>query len=568
MMKFYPFFFFFTVTTRLTHNYGVAADVVISEIADKGTSADVCSGNDWVELYNDGTEAVDVSGWILHDDKGPDDEEALTFSSGSSTSVIGAGEFLLLCTEQQGEDAVNSPQFGIGKSDTITLIDTSTGSIIASEVTLTGYGGDAAAAAEGTIVVTFSLDAADGTFKYTTTPTPGSVNVISTPPVLPSIQERLAAQNALGTRFFNMDDNGLPLADGSGLPAMVDFYIDMEEDAYQDLMQNATYQTYVPFTSARVVSNTSLGQEQVLWTLSNPGRIRTKGQYTLVMGTCIGSPTLPFMIDLNSKNDDDNNNDEEVSTQQSSSSTNMFGMERLYLRNHMDDWSYMREWTSHRMLARFGLPHLRSRTVRFFINNNKIGLYTLMEAVDQDYVYHRSFPTTNFNKNDYALYKVKTLSRNCGRWSESELSEAQARLNRGESVGDDATPYFFKDGDHREKIPVLSWDESSQCNQFFRSNMGREADDVRLAYLRYNQDCGTMLVEEGLIDRDLGNGDVYDTEMATFINDHLAGNTCDAYCQNSNLASKVNLDNWLKNFAVYAVALIQDSVSFLLFFFV
>ena len=162
------------------------ANVVISEIADKGT-ADACNGNnDWVELYNNGSDAVDLAGWILHDDKGPDDEEAFTFGSSSgSSNVIAAGEFLLLCMEL--EDDVNSlsPQFGIGDTDTITLLDTTTMSntsssgstpeIIASQVQLTGGNTDATLN-----VMTYALDEADGSYKYTTTSTPGLPNVITT----------------------------------------------------------------------------------------------------------------------------------------------------------------------------------------------------------------------------------------------------------------------------------------------------------------------------------------------------------------------------------------------------
>jgi CotH kinase protein/Lamin Tail Domain len=576
-MNFYRFFFcLFFISTSLALLSGVVvvtANVVISEIAAKGTADDVCNGSDWVELYNNGVDAVDVSGWILHDDKGPEDEEAFTFpydddDDSSSNATIAAGEFLVLCMEQEDDDFDSSPQFGIGDTDTITLLDTTTssdssGGIVVAEVALSS----SQEQEEGsTVVTTFALDEADGTFKYTTTSTPGLPNTITAPPpVLPSIQERLAAQNALGTRFFNMDDNGLPVADG--MPAMVDFHIEMTKDAYQDLLQNATHQLYVPFTSARVVmaaaanGNESLAEsDNMLAEVSGGGRIRTKGQYTLITGVCLGSPALPFMIDFNNN---DNDNDDASSTTAAEKQQTMFGIERLYLRNHMDDWSYMREWTSHRMLARFGLPHLRSRTVRFYINNNPIGLYTLMEAVNQDYVFYRSFPTVNLN--NFALYKVKTISRYCGQYDDSyELTQAQSRL---ESDTESTPPYSYEDGNHREPIPVLGMDAASECNQLFRQTMGRENDDVLLAYLRYNQDCGTMLVEEGLIDRDLGNSE-YDTEMAQFINNHLAGNVCDEYCQNSNLANEVKMDNWLKNFAVYAVALIQDSVSFCLFRFV
>jgi hypothetical protein len=241
-----------------TYDY-VVADVIISEIAAKGTDDDAFCNNDngnsdWVELYNNGADAVDITGWILHDDKGPEiDDEAFVFSN----TVIAAGAFLVLCTEQENDS--NSPQFGIGESDTITLLDKTTTSSsnssssnstnVTSQVQLAERDDGTVGTATVTATVTFALDETDGTFKYTTTPTPGQVNTITTaPPALPSstsIHERWTAQNALATRFFNMDDDGLPVADG--LPALVDFHITMDESAHQDLMLNATYQLYVPY---------------------------------------------------------------------------------------------------------------------------------------------------------------------------------------------------------------------------------------------------------------------------------------------------------------------------------
>lgn len=64
------------------------------------------------------------------------------------------------------------------------------------------------------------------------------------------------------------------------------------------------------------------------------------------------------------------------------------------------------------MLARFGLPHLRARKARFYINDELMGYYTLLEAPDQDYAFHRSFP--DFDPENYALYKVKIYARDCG----------------------------------------------------------------------------------------------------------------------------------------------------------
>jgi uncharacterized Zn-binding protein involved in type VI secretion len=65
-----------------------AASVWVNEVADKGDytvcgGAGVVSGRDWVELYNDATSAADISGWKLHDNKGPDNGEAYIFPAGT-----------------------------------------------------------------------------------------------------------------------------------------------------------------------------------------------------------------------------------------------------------------------------------------------------------------------------------------------------------------------------------------------------------------------------------------------------------------------------------------------------
>ena len=72
----------------------------------------------------------------------------------------------------------------------------------------------------------------------------------------------------------------------------------------------------------------------------------------------------------------------------------------------MYDGSYMRDWFMHRALARFGLPYLRTRHVRLFINGEKVGIYALMESMVQDYVFARSYPS--YDPGNYGLFKMKT----------------------------------------------------------------------------------------------------------------------------------------------------------------
>jgi hypothetical protein len=108
--------------------------------------------------------------------------------------------------------------------------------------------------------VSFALDnEADGTtYNYTATPTPGVENIITR---VPTRKERLVAQNAAGIDFFNMDDRGLPVP--TGMAAMMDLHVTMDEVEYQALMQNASYQMYSPFTSARVVTTKTSAADAV-----------------------------------------------------------------------------------------------------------------------------------------------------------------------------------------------------------------------------------------------------------------------------------------------------------------
>ena len=78
--------------------------VVINEIADKGTST-TCDGKDWVELYNDEDTEVSLDGYILHDDKGLEDDGAFSFAA---DTVIPAKSYLVICC---GGDGASSPSF-------------------------------------------------------------------------------------------------------------------------------------------------------------------------------------------------------------------------------------------------------------------------------------------------------------------------------------------------------------------------------------------------------------------------------------------------------------------------
>ena len=93
---------------RLNH----PSKVFISEITSKDSAPDsVCSGEDFIELYNAGTSEVDLTGYSLSDDKWHLDEDSWNITSGTT---IDPGAFKLFCKE------THFP-YGIGGDDAIVL---------------------------------------------------------------------------------------------------------------------------------------------------------------------------------------------------------------------------------------------------------------------------------------------------------------------------------------------------------------------------------------------------------------------------------------------------------------
>ena len=287
----------------------------------------------------------------------------------------------------------------------------------------------------------------------------------------------------------------------------------------------------------------------------------------MVFPACLGLKTFPWLIDVAGGED---------KTQR------LFGMERFYLRNHLSDHSHMRDWSMHRMLRRFGMPYLRTRTAKLYVNAEFVGTYSLMEAAEQDYVFYRNFGQGDSNSPaslppfalGHALYKIKTHSRNCGNYKDESVTNAQPPIYTAPA---DPSLYAFKRGEHRKRVPVHVGDDGTQCVAEFFRTLGREERDVIAAWLKNGKDCGEMVVENGLVDRDFGGSDATandnDGRMKSFVNTYLAdaaakgcGGACDSdddsgsniYAQLRS-APKVNVDDFLKNFAVYAVTVGMDS---------
>ena len=88
--------------------------IVINEIE----SDDPEKSGDWVEITNIGTEAVNISGWYVTDDKGEERKTEGKTTALAEGTVLKPGEFLVL------EETVNF-DFGFGKADTAILYNES-----------------------------------------------------------------------------------------------------------------------------------------------------------------------------------------------------------------------------------------------------------------------------------------------------------------------------------------------------------------------------------------------------------------------------------------------------------
>ncbi len=80
------------------------------------------SQEDFIELYNNSTHAIDISGYKLSDDKGLERSDIYIFANGT---IIEAGSYITIYQSDEADIAENEFSFGIGSGDEIYLFDSS-----------------------------------------------------------------------------------------------------------------------------------------------------------------------------------------------------------------------------------------------------------------------------------------------------------------------------------------------------------------------------------------------------------------------------------------------------------
>jgi len=199
-----------------------------------------------------------------------------------------------------------------------------------------------------------------------------------------------------------------------------------------------------------------------------------------------------------------------------------------------------------------------------------------MEAPDEEYVFARSFPT--YDGSDYGLYKVKSMTISCS--NDGDILGGAL----GEMIKDNSTkallesivnveelvknitqkhlnssydgPMLHERGRHRPDVPVLI--DYEQCMGSFFQNIIHDFFEVQVVKQLSGETCGEFLVDNSLLDRDLGGSEKMDEDMAKFYDEDL-GPCADETCSNSNLPNDVDVDDFLKNMAFMAAALHLDS---------
>ena len=139
--------------------------------------------------------------------------------------------------------------------------------------------------------------------------------------------------------------------------------------------------------------------------------LRPKGNSSLATTISSGSIKFSFKADLNFFN----------------SARNLYGVKKLNFNNGFSDPSFMREVLSYEIFEQMGIPTPRTSFVDLWINDIHLGLYTMVEQVDQTFLrQHFTDPSGN-------LYKPEMRAGYLD-WTEEDVVETPSTEDDGVDV--------------------------------------------------------------------------------------------------------------------------------------
>ena len=119
--------------------------------------------------------------------------------------------------------------------------------------------------------------------------------------------------------------------------------------------------------------------------------VRTKGNSSLGQAVAWGSPRLPLAVDFNIFN----------------RSRSFYGMNKVFLNNGWSDPTLIREVIAYGIFREMGLATPRASLVDLWVNDNHLGVYTMVEMVDGSFLdKHFVNPTGNLYKPELIVARL------------------------------------------------------------------------------------------------------------------------------------------------------------------
>jgi spore coat protein CotH len=159
--------------------------------------------------------------------------------------------------------------------------------------------------------------------------------------------------------------------------------------------------------------------------------LRPKGNSSLSSTISSGSIRFSLKADLNFFN----------------SARNLDGVKKLNFNNGWSDPSFMREILSYEIFEQMGLPTPRASFVDVWINDTHLGLYTMVEQVDQ------TFLSQHFTDATGNLYKPEMPAAYLN-WTEEDVAEILA----SQDATDNSLDVNLGGGNLGDILAALGWE--------------------------------------------------------------------------------------------------------------
>lgn len=164
-------------------------------------------------------------------------------------------------------------------------------------------------------------------------------------------------------------------------------HIEMDEEDWSFCLENAFEEQYVP-------ADFWFDDELI----SDVG-VRPKGNSSLGQAIGWNSPRIPLAVDFNIFN----------------RARNFYGVKKIFLNNGWSDPTLIREVLAYEIFVDMGIPTPRASLVDVWVNNTHLGVYTMVEMVDQ------AFITRHFDDASGNLYKPELVAARLD-WTEADIN--------------------------------------------------------------------------------------------------------------------------------------------------